>query len=99
MGSHKKTNIDIKDLLKGTTELTSLNRCNEPVIFCWQAEEYDKVVALGKALTQAFTENPRLKWYAENFDIVNSVMDETIDKLKDLEIQQLKNAGIDILNT
>ena len=60
-----------------------------------QAKSMKKVVALGKALTQAFTENPRLKWYAENFDIVNSVMDETIDKLKDLEIQQLKNAGID----
>ena len=93
-GKIKQEISDIKNLLKGTDEITSLTDVMNQLSSA-TGEEYDKVISLGKALSDSFNENPRLKWYAKNFDIVNSVMDETIKKLRDLEIQQLKNAGVD----
>lgn len=93
-GKIKQEISDIKNLLKGTDEITSLTDVMNQLSSA-TGEEYDKVISLGTALSQSFMENPRLRWYAENFDIVNSVMDETIKKLRDLEIQQLKNAGVD----
>lgn len=93
-GKIKQEISNIKNLLKGADEITSLTDAMNQLSSA-TGEEYDKVISLGTALSQSFMENPRLRWYAENFDIVNSVMDETIKKLRDLEIQQLKNAGVD----